>query len=254
MFDLWNQRSLIITLALNDVKIRYRNSILGLVWTLLEPLLMLSVLYFVFTNIIKAGIENYPLYLLLSLIIWYMFSRSTSMGLSSLLDRSPMIQKTYFRREIVVISSCLTSYIIMVFEFVVFGFFLIALQFVPPAISLLLLLVLIDLFVLTLGISFFLSVAVVYFRDVKFIWQVVLQAGFFLSPVIYQLDMFPENVRRILELNPLVPLLDIAHDLVLYDSLPSLYSVAYLVGTTCLIFIVGVVVFKLKDKKIVEEL
>jgi len=66
--------------------------------------------------------------------------------------------------------------------------------------------------------------------------------------------MFPENIRWILELNPLVPLLDIAHDLVLYDSLPSLYSVAYLVGTTCLFFIVGYVVFKLKDKKIVEEL
>ena len=121
--EIWQRRSLVILFALNDVKLRYRNSVLGFLWTFLEPLLMLSVLYFVFTNIIKSDIENYPLYLLLGLIVWYMFSRATTMGLSSLLDRSSIIQKVYFRREIVVVSSCLTALIMMTFEFAAFMVF-----------------------------------------------------------------------------------------------------------------------------------
>src|SRR5690242_15276041 len=91
--EIWERRSLIALLAFNDVRIRYRNSALGFLWSFLEPLLMLGVLYFVFTNIFKNSMENYPLYLLLSLIIWYMFSRATAMGQTSLLDKSSIIQK-----------------------------------------------------------------------------------------------------------------------------------------------------------------
>jgi len=254
MNELWANRSLIFSLALNDVKIRYKNSILGFFWTFLEPLLMLSVLYFVFTNILKIDIEHYPLYLLLGLIIWYMFSRSTTSGLNSLLDRSDIIQKMYFRREIVVISSCLTAFIMMFFEFTVFGFFLVILQFIPPYTALLFPLLLLDLFLLCLGLSLILSVMSVYFRDVKFIWQVILQAGFFLSPIIYTLDMFPDNVREILSLSPIVTILESSHDLVLYGNLPSLSAVLYIVGTTSLFLIVGFLFFKLKSKQVVEEL
>lgn len=254
MNELWKNRSLIMSLAFNDVKVRYKNSILGFLWTFLEPLLMLGVLYFIFTNIFKNDIENYPLYLLLGLIIWYMFSRSTSMGLSSLLDRSHLIQKIYFPREIVVISSCLTAFIMMLFEFSAFVFFLVILQFIPPATALLFPLILVDLFLLSLGISFILSVSAVYFRDIKFIWQVVLQAGFFLTPIIYQLDMFPKHIQEILSINPLVTILDVSHDLVLYNIMPSLSSVLYIIGTTFLFLLTGFILFKIKSDKIVEEL
>lgn len=71
--DLWEKRSLIMLLAVNDIKLRYRNSVLGFLWTFLEPLLILSILYLVFTNIIKSQVENYPLFLLLNLILWYFF-------------------------------------------------------------------------------------------------------------------------------------------------------------------------------------
>ena len=252
--EIWQRRSLVILFALNDVKLRYRNSVLGFLWTFLEPLLMLSVLYFVFTNIIKSDIENYPLYLLLGLIVWYMFSRATTMGLSSLLDRSSIIQKVYFRREIVVVSSCLTALIMMTFEFAAFMVFAVVLQFIPPLTAILLPFLLIDLFILSLGISLLLSVLNVYFRDIRFIWQVLLQAGFFLSPIIYKLDMFPENIRKILEINPLVPILDVTHNLVLYGSLPTINSAGYIIGCTVILFVIGLVVFKIKSKRLVEEL
>lgn len=252
--EIWQRKSLIILFAINDVKLRYKNSILGFIWSFLEPLLLLSVLYFVFTNVIKNDIENYPLYLLLSLILWYMFSRATTMGQSSLLDRSGIIQKIYFRREIFVISSCLTAFIMMIFEFFAFAIFAIALKFTPPITVLLLPLFLIDLLVLSIGMSLMLSVTSVYFRDVKFIWQILLQAGFFLSPIIYKLDMFPDNIQTILRFNPMVTILESTHNVVLYGILPDTTSIFYVFGTTLTILFIGYIIFRIKDKKLIEEL
>lgn len=251
--DIWQRRSLIILFALNDVKLRYRNSVLGFLWTFLEPLLMLSVLYFVFTNVFKNTIQDYPLYLLLGLITWYMFTRATSAGLTSLLDKAAIIQKVYFRREIIVISSCLSAFFMMCFEFVAFAVFVVVFQFKPTITIFLLPLVMIDLFVLSLGISLILSIFNVYFRDIKFIWQVFIQAGFFLSPIFYKLDIFPENIRWILNLNPMISILNISRDVVLYNTLPDLNSTAYLIGITAIILGIGVAIFRIKEKHIVEE-
>ncbi|MGB6464506.1 MAG: ABC transporter permease [Nitrosotalea sp.] len=252
--EIWKRRSLIVLLAFNDVRIRYRNSVLGFLWSFLEPLLMLGVLYFVFTNIFKNSIPNFPLYLLLGLIFWYMFSRATSMGQTSLLDKSGIIKKVYFRREIIVLSSCLTAFIMMCFEFVAFAFFVIVFHFVPPVTIALLPLLLVDLFVLSFGISLILSPLTVYFRDIKFIWQIALQAGLFLTPIFYNLAIYSENTRKILEANPLVPILDTARGLVLYGTLPTALETLYMVVSTAIIFTVGYLVFRFKDKRLVEEI
>ena len=252
--ELWKHRSLVLLLAINDVKLRYRNSFLGFLWSFLEPLLMLMVLYYVFTNIIKSGIADYPLYLLLGLIIWYAFQRSTTMGASSLLEKSHIISKVYFRREIIVMSSCLTAFIMMMLEFAAFAVFAIAFQFLPPPTIVLLIPLVIDLFVLSVGISLLLSILTVYFRDMRFIWQVVLQAGFFLTPIFYRLDMFGKNIHDLLQYNPLVPILDTAHNLALYNQLPTIRAALYIVISTAVIFIIGYLVFRSKEKILVEEL
>jgi len=254
LHEIWQRRSLILLLSFNDIKIRYRNSVLGFFWSFLEPLLMLTVLYVVFTNVIKTNIENYPLYLLLGLIMWYMFSRATSMGLTSLAEKSAITQQVYFRKELIVISSALTSFIMMAFEFSAFAVFVVALQFIPPLTIIILPLLLLDLFVLSLGLAFLLSVLNVYFRDIKFIWQILLQIGFFASPIIYTLDLFPPNIRVILELNPMVPILESAHGAVLYGYLPSLTQSITMIGSTVVIFTVGFLIFRYKQKKIIEDL
>lgn len=252
--ELWNNRSIVSMLAINDLKLRYRSSVLGFLWSFLEPLLMLSVLYLVFTNIFKTDIENYPLYLLLGLIIWYMFNRSTSMGLSSLLDKRGIISHIYFRREIVVISSCITAFLMMLFEFIVFGIFLAIFNFIPSSTIFLLPLLLANLFILSLGVSLALSVLTVHFRDIRFIWNVVLQAGFFLAPIIYTLEIFPENIQNLLRINPLVHIIEMAHGLVLYNQLPSIQSTIFILISTGIIFVIGYSIFKIKSKRIVEEL
>jgi len=252
--EIWKRRSLVITLALNDVRVRYRNSVLGFLWSFLEPLLMLGVLYLVFTNIFKQSIEHYPIYLLLGIIIWYMFSRATSMGQTSLIDKSSIVQSIYLRRELIVLSSCLTAFIMMCFEFVAFGFFVVIFNFTPPPTILLLPLLIVDLFVLTFGVSLLLSVATVYFRDIKYIWLIILQAGFFLTPILYQMDMLPEQLQQILQISPMVSLMETAHRIVIYGTLPTLEQTLHIIISTSIIFAIGYAVFRSKDKRLVERI
>lgn len=251
---IWKRRSMIWIFALNDLKLRYRNSILGFLWSFLEPLLLLGVMYFVFTTLFHNAIENYPLYLLLGLILWNMQSRGTSMGSSSLLSRSGLIQKIYFRRELFVISSVLTSFLMMCFEFCAFTLFMIFFGVVPPITIVFFPLVLVTLFIFTLGVSMYLSCLNVYYRDVQYIWAVILQAGFFITPLFYKLDIFPEKIRMILSLNPMVGIMEISRALVIKAPMPSTNIILVTIIGTAVIFVSGYFVFKKLDYRLVEEL
>ena len=252
--QIWKRRSLIRTFAINDLVIRYKSSGLGVVWSLLEPLLMFGVLYVIFTNVFKSTVENYPLYLLLGIIMWSFFSRATTMGIGSIISRAGIIKQIYFPREILPISSCVTALVMMGIEFGVFFAFVVVFQFLPSISILILPGLLFLLFCLSVGISLFLSVLNVKFRDIQSVWGVVMYAGFFISPVIYSLDTFPEELRRFLLINPVAQILEMAHNSVLYGTLPSLSSVAYTVGVTFGILILGYFTFRHYQFKMVEEL
>jgi len=109
MRELWDYRHLTFKLAMSEFKLRYKNSVLGFFWSLLEPLLMLLVLYMVFTNFMKVKIEHYQLFLLMGLISWNMLSRGTTMSLNSILGKSSLVKKVYFPRQVLVISSSITA-------------------------------------------------------------------------------------------------------------------------------------------------
>jgi len=254
MKELLKYKSLLMTFAISDLKIRYRGSVLGFFWTILEPLLVLSVLYLVFTNVFRAEIENYAIYLLLGIVMWNFFTRSTSMGLNSFIVKSGLITKTYFPREIIPISSCITAFIMAMFEFLVLFIFFVVFSFVPP-ITIVLLPALIGLeFVLVLGLSLFLSVLNVRYRDLQYIWNVVIYAGFFAAPIFYTLDILPSNIKELILLNPMAQIIEMSHHLVLYNSLPDAWSVIYTVIITGIIFGIGLTVFKVIESKVVEEL
>lgn len=252
--ELWKRRSLILNFAIFDLKVRYRNSVLGFSWTFLEPLLMLGILYVIFSNIFKIEIENFPLYLLLGIVMWGMFSRGTDMGLSSIMAREGILKHLYLPREILLISSTITSSIMLIFELIVFGIFMAIFQFVPPSTIIILPLVLILEFIMVLGFTFPLSVLNVRYKDVQFIWAVIIRAGFFLTPIIYRFDMLPENIQNILQYSPMVHIFTIAQDVTLYGNLPNIESVQYAILTTIIIFSVGYGIFRKFNSKIIEEL
>ena len=252
--EIWENRSLIRTFAINDLVIRYKGSLLGAMWSFLEPVLMLGILYLIFSHVFKSDIENYPLYLLLGIIMWNYFARSTSTGLSSILARAGIVNQTYFPRDILPISSCVTAFIMLGVEFVVFFGFVAGFQFVPPPTILILPVLVALLFCLTLGISFILSVMYVKFRDVQNVWAIATYAGFFLTPVIYDISIFPENVGQLLLLNPVAQFLDMAHGAALYGQLPSAFAMAYTAAFSVGMLAVGYIIFKHYEFKVVEEL
>ena len=245
---------MIFAFSSHDLKIRYKNSVLGFFWTFLEPLLLLTVLYIVFTNLLKPDIEHYQLYLFLGIIMWNTFSRATSTGMNAIVQREGVVKQIYFPREILVISSCLTAFYMMGFELIIFVIYAIFLQFIPFSTIIIFPVILILFFMLTLGISFILSVFLIKFRDMQSIWTVVLSAGFFLAPIIYSIEIFPDTIRNYLLLNPFVPILDISHKLVLYGIWPSLDYFIQIVFDSTLILFVGYWIFKKLDKKIVERI
>jgi len=128
-----------------------------------------------------------------------------------------------------------------------------ALQFIPPFSIIFLPIVFIILFVITLGISLPLSVMNVYYRDVQFIWGVILQAGFFLTPIFYKLDMLPSTIKKILIINPIANLIDVAHNITLYGIEPGI-DIVYTFGIICIIFITGYIIFRKLERRVVEEL
>ena len=252
--EMWKTRSILFNFAVTDLKVRYRNSILGILWSVIEPLLMLSVLFFVFSTMFKFDIPNFPIYLLLGIIVYNCFKNATTFALSSLSNRSALITQIYFPRSIPGISSAITAAIMLAIEVGILAVFMIAFDFVPPITILLLPLVLALEFIFVVGVCLPLSVLNVKFKDTEFIWGVVISAGFFLTPIFYQFNMLPEYIQNILQFSPMVQIVTMSHHVVLYGTLPSLNSVLYAVFSISIICIIGYSIFRKYQTRIVEEM
>ena len=251
--EMWKTRGILFNFAVSDLKIRYRNSILGVLWSFIEPLLLLAVLFIVFSTMFKFEIPNFPIYLLLGIICYRFFQNGTTLALSSLTNRSATITQIYFPRSIPGLSAGITSAIMLVCELGVLGIFMAAFQFVPPITILLLPLVLALELLLIFGIALPLSVLNVKFSDTGFIWGVVISAGFFLTPIFYQFDMLPEMIRNVLQFSPMVQIVTMAHHVVLYGILPSVNAVLYAVGSISTITVIGYLIFRKYQARIAED-
>ena len=251
--EMWKTKGIIFNFAKSDLKIRYRNSVLGIFWSLIEPLLMLGVLFVVFSTMFKFEIPNFPIYLLVGIVCYNFFKNGTVFALNSLSNRSTLMTQIYFPRSVPAISSGITAAIMLILELVVLAIFIVIFQFVPPVTILFLPLILALLFLLVLGIALPLSVLNVKYKDTEFIWMVIVHAGFFLTPIFYQFDMMPEQVQNILQFSPMVQIVTMAHHVVLYGMLPSVTSILYAVGSISVITAVGYLIFRKYQAKIVEE-
>ena len=251
--EMWKTKGIIFNFAKSDLKIRYRNSVLGIFWSLIEPLLMLGVLFVVFSTMFKFEIPNFPIYLLVGIVCYNFFKNGTVFALNSLSNRSTLMTQIYFPRSIPAISSGITAAIMLILELVVLAIFIVIFQFVPPVTILFLPLILALLFILVLGIALPLSVLNVKYKDTEFIWMVIVHAGFFLTPIFYQFDMMPVQVQNVLQFSPMVQIVTMAHHVVLYGTLPSATSILYAVGSISVITAVGYLIFRKYQAKIVEE-
>ncbi|MCC7576943.1 MAG: ABC transporter permease [Methanomethylovorans sp.] len=252
--NLYAYRQLIWQLSWSEFKLRYKNSVLGYIWSLLEPLLMLTVLYYVFSHIMKMQIENYQLFLLLGIIIWNFLSRATTIGMNCIVGKPSMIKKIYFPRDIFVISSCITALLMSVFESLVFVLFMIYFKVSLSVYILQAPIILICLFILSLGLSLALAALNVLYRDVQFIWAVLLQAGYFATPILYTLEVFPADLRSLVLLNPFARVIIAARETIIYASPMQTGDLIFMGVASIVSLIIGYAVFNKIEPRFAEEI
>ena len=193
-------------LVRTDFKLRYQGSALGYAWSLLQPLLMFLILYIVFVKFLKLGkgIPHYPVYLLLGIVIWSFFNEMTKQSLTSIVGRGSLIRKIRIPRWIIILSASVSAVISLLLNLVVVAVFAVVNHVEPTGTIIWLPLILLEVYVLALGLSLFLSALYVKYRDVSYIWEVILQAGFYLTPIIYPLALITNlTFQKLIMLNPM---------------------------------------------------
>ena len=253
MFYLLEYKELILNLTVSELKLKYKGSVLGFLWSLLDPLLMMMVLLIVFTRIFKFDIPNYPMYLLIGIIVWRFFS-ATGETLHSIVGKPNMVKKIYFPREILVLSTCLRALITSILEFSVL-FALLLLWGTPLSLFVLFFpVILVVEFFLVLGLSLFLSSSYVFFRDLKNIWDVALQVGFYATPIIYPVSLISENYSILLVVNPMTQILQVFRDILLYAQMPPMTAIVLSLVYSIGFFVLGWFTFKHFEPRFAEEI
>lgn len=198
--------ALLAELVRTDFKLRYQDSVIGYLWSLLRPLFMFAILYVVFVIAfpLGKGVPHYPVYLFMGILLWNFFGEMTQQSLGAIVGRGDLIRKIRIPRWIIIFSSSIAAVINLALTLVVFSVFM-ALNHVDITWSIIYLpLLLLEIYLFALGLSLFLSAAFVKFRDLTYIWDVFIQAGFYLTPILYPLSAIKnETFQKLLLLNPI---------------------------------------------------
>lgn len=257
-------RALLSELIRTDFKLRYQGSILGYAWTLLRPLFIFLILYIVFVKFLKlgTGIPHFPIYLLLGIVLWNFFNETTVQSLGSIVGRGDLIRKIKIPRWIIVLSSSISALINLFLNLIVVAIFAYFNHVEINSHVLLFPLILIEIFALSLGLSLFLSAAYVKLRDLGYIWEVLLQAGFYITPILYPLSRIPNDlIRKILLLNPMAQAIQDARYILVSNKTQVIYTtynnklfilIPYLI--VLISVVVGVIYFKRESKEFAENI
>lgn len=257
-------RILLKELTKTDFKLRYQGSVLGYLWALLRPLMMFAILYLVFAKLLKLGndIPHYPVYLLTGTTMWSFFTECTSQGIQAMVNRGDLIRKICFPKYIVVVSATLTAVINMLINLVVIIIFAFINGVEPSWNWFLVPLSLVELYVLSLGISFLLGAINVKYRDITSIWDVIIQALFYAVPIIYPISMIASTsviASKILLLNPISQIIqDIRYNLVTTETITTWNYIDNIwlkiipIAVIVILFICAALFFRKKSKYFAE--
>jgi lipopolysaccharide transport system permease protein len=251
--ELIRYRALIQTLVVRDLKARYRGSTLGLLWTLLNPLLHMAIYALVFSVYIRNEMERYPAFLLCGILPWTWFSSALFMGTTAIIEGGSMLKKVFFPPQVLPTVTVIATFInfllslpllfgVLLLFGVTFGWSLLALPLVMMA-----------QFALTLGLTLIISVVSVRYRDIPPILGHLLMFWFFLTPIIYPADSVPERFRALLSFNPVTPFFVAYQEALLYNRLVSWETFGAMVGVGAVALLVGVLIFERLRWSLAEE-
>lgn len=257
--EIYEYREMIFSLVKRDLRGRYKGSVLGFLWTFINPLLQLVVYTLVFSVIMRSGIEKYYLFLFVALVPWIFFSSSLTGGANCIMTSQDMIKKIYFPREVLPIAYVTTSFVNMLLSFVVVLGVLIVTEYgINPVAMLYLPIIMVVEYFLALGIALLSSALTVYFRDLEYILGIIAMAWQFLTPVMYPQEMvedaLPPTLLAIWNLNPATPLINAYRDILYYKQVPELSTLMSVVVLGIIVLVIGYTAFRRLQRGFAEEL
>lgn len=253
--DIYAYRDMISSLVRRELRGRYKGSVLGFLWTYINPLCQVIVYSAVFSVIFRVNIEKFYLYLIIGMMPWTFFNTAVQGGATCVRAQSDMVQKIYFPREVIPISYVTSAFVNMLLSFIIvfgaviisgFGFKWQALIYLP--------LIMFFEYLLALGIAFIVSAITVYFRDLEQIISVIMMAWIYVTPIMYNMDYVPEKYRTLVVLNPMTPIVEVYHQILYYRMIPTTNYLLLAGGTSVLIFLIGAFVFAKIERNFAEEL
>ncbi|MFC1626978.1 ABC transporter permease [Patescibacteria group bacterium] len=250
-----NHLDLFYELARTDFILRYNNSLLGIIWVLLKPILMFAVIFFVFSLIFKSKDPHYRYNLFLGIILFSFFSEATQRGITCLQEKARIILKLNFPKFLAIYTSTFNSFISFIFSMLAYLFFWIftkdsntQLHLIYFSFQILILIMLIT------GINFFISIIYPKFRDLHNIWEILLKLLFYFTPVIYPLTVIPEHLQTIFLLNPLAVIISESRKALITNDPFSWQQTLYVFFLAVILLIAGFIFFQKNVKKIAENL
>ena len=251
---IYNYRELLKTNVKKEIRGRYKNSILGIMWSFLNPLLQLLVYSVIFGALLAGGDETYPIYICIALIPWTYFTTAITQTAFTVIGNADIIKKVYFPREILPISVVTSGAVNFVISTIIILAFVI---FSGVGLSWYILLypfILLIQYILLLGIGFIVSSVTVYFRDLEHIIGVILMAAFYGTPIVYKLEQLPHTLQIIVQLNPMTHLINAYRDIFYYHQIPNMKILFILLGASVVLTVIGYFIFKKLQKGFAEEL
>jgi len=256
--EIFKHRELLINLAIQDLKVRYKNVLIGFGWTLLSPLAMMVIFVLVFRFVFRIGIENYPVFLLSGLFPWVFFTGSVSEATTSIVARANLIKKTYFPREVIPISVTLAKLINFLLSLIVLFAFLLIYKIPLTVTTLWLPLIILIQLILAIGVSLIVSSLHVCYRDIRYLMEILLMLWFYVTPIVYSLDRVREPLIKrhlfsLYNLNPMVGIISSYHKVLLYGQRPDLGSLGFSLLISLTVLIIGFFTFR-KYERIFADL
>ncbi len=240
-------------LTLNEFRVRYKNAKFGYFWSIIAPLVMLIILYIIFSLIFTLEGPHYQLFLLIGIIYWNFISEATSAAMGSILSKASLFTKTNFPPYAIVVSSIATTFINFLINFAIFFIVAYLLNLKLNLKVLYLPIYFIEIFFLVLGISLFLCALYPKFRDLQYIWNLCLLVGFWISPIIYKETSIPHSFMKYYMLNPLARIINETRDILIFDYMPSLKQQVITIAIIAIIFQIGIFTFMKRSKTFIED-
>jgi len=257
---LFSYSELLVSLTKKELKVKYRGSVLGFLWSLLNPILVMVVYSFVFSIIMRLGVEDYAIFLISALLGHNFLANSVSYGTGAIVANGNLVNKIYFPREILPLSVVFANLVNFLFELIALFIVLTVMGYKFYMYLYLLPLIILIQFFLVAGATLLVSALNVFFRDLQHLISIIMMVWFFATPIIYPLDMVPEAFRWILLLNPMTTFTMMYRNLFYYVNhrpgfeMYPYYFTIYTVAVSFLVFFIGYFIFKKLEPRFAEEI